>query len=280
MNEGIAAVIAALVAAFVAYLVSNRDLSDSLDTKSGWRQKLFEVASTYELNLDHAQTVRAALRFLPQDEAVEEYSFAWFSNIMIMHLDGYILKKEYQVEQRGEKLGTLTDFNTKIVHHFAMFLLKYHYENRNSMGPKNYLFIADKNKNTRYNPIVAEACYEYIKLIKEELKMTKKDKGPQEDKGKTSCSYLMDKLFWLVSLSLLFILIIVVGLFEKEVVSNLLWVLYLLLFTIAFLSGCIVYQKDKKEKEEKEQHMSAMIGNQKWYLKKIYENLKKREENH
>lgn len=167
MNEGIAAVIAALVAAFVAYLVSNRDLSDSLDSKSEWRKKLFEVASTYELTLDHAQTVRAALRFLPpHNEKVEEYSFAWFSNIMIMHLDKYILNKEYQVEQRGEKLATLTDFNTKIVRLFAMFLLKYHYENRNSMGPKEYLFIGKRNKNKTYNSIVAEAYSQYLKLLR------------------------------------------------------------------------------------------------------------------
>lgn len=170
MNEGIAAVIAALVAAFVAYLVSNRDLSDSLDSKSEWRKKLFEVASTYELTLDHAQTVRATLRFLPQDKAVEEYSFAWFSNIMIMHLDKYILNKEYQVEQRGEKLATLTDFNTKIVRHFALFLLKYHYENRNSMGPKEYLFIGKRNKNKTYNTIVAEAYCKYVELLTEEQK--------------------------------------------------------------------------------------------------------------
>lgn len=196
MNEILAAFIGAVVAAFVTYLVSNRDLSDSLDSKSEWRKKLFEVASTYELTLDHAQTVRATLRFLPQDKAVEEYSFAWFSNIMIMHLDKYILNKEYQLEQKEvcktskktdvfhipllnteelkeKKISPLTDFDTKIVRHFAMFLLKYHYENRNSMGPKNYLFIADKNKNTRYNPIVVEAYCEYIKLIKEGIQNVK-----------------------------------------------------------------------------------------------------------
>ncbi|WP_304949283.1 hypothetical protein [Streptococcus sinensis] len=187
MNEILAAFIGAVLAAFVTYLVSNRDLSDSLDSKSEWRKKLFEVASTYELTLDHAQTVRATLRFLPQDKAVEEYSFAWFSNIMIKHLDDYILRGKYQVEEKKswEKtkkikgLGThcieieelkenkLGVFDTKIVRHFAMFLLKYHYENISSMGPKEYLFIGKRNKNKTYNPIVAEAYYKYIELIKE-----------------------------------------------------------------------------------------------------------------
>lgn len=186
MNEILAAFIGAVVAAFVTYLVSNRDLSDSLDSKSEWRKKLFEVASTYELTLDHAQTVRATLRFLPQDKAVEEYSFAWFSNIMIKHLDDYILRGKYQVEEKKlwEKtkkikgLGThcieieelkenkLGVFDTKIVRHFAMFLLKYHYENISSMGPKEYLFIAKRNKNKTYNPIVAEAYSQYLKLLR------------------------------------------------------------------------------------------------------------------
>lgn len=190
MNEILAAFIGAVVAAFVTYLVSNRDLSDSLDSKSEWRKKLFEVASTYELTLDHAQTVRATLRFLPQDKAVEEYSFAWFSNIMIKHLDDYILRGKYQVEEkkpwektkRIKGLGThcieieelkenkLRVFDTKVVRLFAMFLLKYHYENISSMGPKEYLFIGKRNKNKTYNSIVAEAYYKYVKLLTEEKK--------------------------------------------------------------------------------------------------------------
>lgn len=189
MNEILAAFIGAVVAAFVTYLVSNRDLSDSLDSKSEWRKKLFEVASTYELTLDHAQTVRATLRFLPQDKAVEEYSFAWFSNIMIKHLDDYILSGRYQVEEnesfkkskktkffqfqvleteelKENKISKLGAFDTKIVRLFAMFLLKYHYENISSMGPKEYLFIGKRNKNKTYNPIVAEAYSQYLKLLR------------------------------------------------------------------------------------------------------------------
>lgn len=189
MNEILAAFIGAVVAAFVTYLVSNRDLSDSLDSKSEWRKKLFEVASTYELTLDHAQTVRATLRFLPQDKAVEEYSFAWFSNVMIKHLDDYILNGAYQKEKESWEIrkkirgldtqcieieelkeNKLRVFDTKVVRLFAMFLLKYHYENISSMGPKEYLFIGKRNKNKTYNPIVAEAYCKYVGLLSEEKK--------------------------------------------------------------------------------------------------------------
>ena len=51
-----------------------------------------------------------------------------------------------------------------------MFLLKYHYENISSMGPREYLFIGKRNKNKTYNPIVAEAYCKYVELlIREEI---------------------------------------------------------------------------------------------------------------
>lgn len=182
-------VVSALVAALVAYLITNRDLSDSIDSKSKWREKLFDVAATYELTCEHAQTVRAALRFLPTEEKVEEYSFAWFSNFMITHLDEYILNKEKQSdkkdlsesssktkvlgislletkEAREKQSKLLSDFDSEIVRLFAMFLLKYHYENRSTMGPKTYLFIKGKNRSKEYDSLVAECYYHYLLMIK------------------------------------------------------------------------------------------------------------------
>ncbi|MBM7636886.1 hypothetical protein [Streptococcus saliviloxodontae] len=194
-SETIAALIGAIIAGGVAYFVSNRDLSDSLDSKSDWRKELFRVASTYELTLDHAQTVRAALRFLPKnDEKAEEYSFTWFSDIMIEHLDKYILNSKFQNSESQEQsieidipditmlnmkvlnqenTDTLTEFNKQVVRLFAMFLLKYHFEHRSAMGPKEYLFVANKNKHKKYDPIVAEAFLEYTTLIQNKVKERK-----------------------------------------------------------------------------------------------------------
>lgn len=151
MKESFEALLAAAVAAFVSYFISNRDLSDSLDTKSGWRAKLFDVASKYELTLDDAQTVRAALRIFPSSERVERYSFTWFSNVMIVHLDKYILNEDCSSKvlkgqenkpnrknvHKFKNLSLMTteeicDLNssilnaetTDIVRLFAMFLLK------------------------------------------------------------------------------------------------------------------------------------------------------------
>ena len=193
MNEFFGALLAAAVAAFVSYFISNRDLSDSLDTKSGWRAKLFDVASKYELTLDDAQTVRAALRIFPQRKKVEQYSFTWFSNVMIVHLDKYILNEDYSSKilkgqenkpnrknvHKFKNLSLMTteeisDLNTsvlnvettKVVRLFTMFLLKYHFDYRSSMGAKDYLFMANKDKNKRYNSLVEETYNEYVKFLR------------------------------------------------------------------------------------------------------------------
>ena len=63
-----------------------------------------------------------------------------------------------------------------------MFLLKYHYENISSMGPKEYLFIGKRNKNKTYNPIVAEAYCKYVELLSEEKKQKEqKQKGEKKN---------------------------------------------------------------------------------------------------
>ena len=105
--------------------------------------------------------------------------------------------------------------------------------------------------------------------------MSNKDNAPQGNRSK-ECKPFKSKSI-LVGLSLLFILIIVVGLFEKFVGSTLFKIellyiislfnipsfvikftevdlnsilLHILPFCIAFLSGFIVYQKDKEKREK------------------------------
>lgn len=82
---------------------------------------------------------------------------------------------------------------------------------------------------------------------------TEKDaESSQEDK--LSC-----KISWLVIFSLLFILTIVVGLFDRIAIRHLSeepfktilrFSSYILPLIIAFLSGLIVYQKDKEKKQK------------------------------
>lgn len=166
MNEFFGALLATAVAALVSYFISNRDLSDSLDSKSGWRAKLFDVASKYELTLDDAQTVRAALRIFPQRKKVEQYSFTWFSNAMIDYLDNYVLNRKFTSEVL-EKNTVINEKNTDIIRLFAMFLLKYHFEYRSSMGAKEYVFFDKKPKNRKANSLVKEVYAEYVKLLEE-----------------------------------------------------------------------------------------------------------------
>ena len=99
----------------------------------------------------------------------------------------------------------------------------------------------------------------------------------QEDK--ISCT-----ISWLVGLSLLFVLIIVIGLFERVVIIHvnkpeeevnncvvtvLRICLYLSSFIISILSGCIVYQKGK-ENRQKQQDMTGKIEKLDNVLKQIY----------
>lgn len=93
--------------------------------------------------------------------------------------------------------------------------------------------------------------------------MSNKDNAPQGNRSK-ECKPFKSKSI-LVGLSLLFILIIVVGLFERVVIIHVNkpedWAnncvvtvlricLYLSSFIISILSGCIVYQKDKEKREK------------------------------
>ena len=92
---------------------------------------------------------------------------------------------------------------------------------------------------------------------------------------------------FLVGLSLLFILTIVVGLFDRIAIRHLSeepfkiilrFPSYILPLIIAFLSGLIVYQKSK-ENRQKQQNMGVKIKCQENYLDIIYKNLKNSEKN-
>ncbi|HEM3523495.1 TPA: hypothetical protein U1B43_000413 [Streptococcus suis] len=212
---------AAILGAIMAFWVSNQTLSDSLDTKSGWREKLFAVASKYELTLDDAQTVRTALRIFPNCEKVEQYSFTWFSNIMIVHMDKYILNRNRPVEQNSRnailtyyegayrtphrkanracsltklsfketaKLESekLNSFDTEIVRLFAMFLLKYHFDYRSAMGAKDFIFLKKKDRSRKYKFIVKETYDRYEKLLQQESERKQRIDGEVEQTNKKS----------------------------------------------------------------------------------------------
>lgn len=240
MNEITAAIIGAIVAAFVTYWTSNQTLSDSLDSKSGWREKLFTVASKYELTLNDAQTVRAALRIFPNFDKVEDYSFTWFSNIMIVHLDKYILNKAYVSVVTGEdetssatnghikiqgfslfekseitsqKSKKLNAANSQFVRLFAMFLLKYHFDYRSAMGAKDYLFWFNReNKNKRYSRLVEETYENYRKLLKKWGGRIQMANSTQRQNTKSEANGAR-VTGWLVGCSTLFTLLMILGLF-------------------------------------------------------------------
>lgn len=248
--EIIAAFIGAIVAAIVTFWASHQTLRDSLDSKSGWREKLFTVASKYELTLDDAQTVRAALRLFPNFDKMELYSFTWFSNIMIVHLDKYILnrdklgvvteeddkssttngqikvgglslfEKSEATVQKSKKLNTM---NSQFVRLFAMFLLKYRFDYRSAMQGKEYLFWFNReNKNKRYSRLVKETYENYRKLLKKwggRIPMANSTQS-QNPKSEANGAKVAG---WLVGCSTLFTLLMILGIFfiySNEKLSN------------------------------------------------------------
>ncbi|HFI0213140.1 TPA: hypothetical protein ACGO10_000317 [Streptococcus suis] len=312
--EIIAAFIGAIVAATVTFWASNQTLSDSLDSKSGWREKLFAVASKYELTLDDAQTVRTALRLFPKKGDAERYSFTWFSNIMIVHLDKYILNKDKlwvvteeddkssttngQIKVKGlslfekseatvQKSKKLNTMNSQFVRLFAMFLLKYHFDHRSAMGGKDFIFLMKGDRSRKYESIVKETCEHYEKLLGIKVKgremteeNTSKDNSGQnesDNKGKNDCKCILKIVQpFLIGLSILFSLLLVLGIFFKYVSKAdallgmiLPLILPLLAIAISILCGVLVYKKlNEKLDKDGEADIKELIA--KWET--IYEN--------
>lgn len=110
------------------------------------------------------------------------------------------------------------------------------------------------------------------------------------NKDKSSCT-----ISWLVGLSLQFILIIVIGLFADtfsgfsvtvsticifngSTITLTSVLLFILSILISILSGNVVYQKGK-ENRQKQQKMGERIRNQEYFLNILYKKLENREEN-
>ena len=148
MSEIIAGLLGGLIAIYVSFLTNN----SSLDGSSKWREELLNVASKYELEMDHVQRVRASLRmFKHAEDEVTIFSFDWFTNIMIDELEPIL------------ENGKLSESDEKVVRLFANFLLKYHYEYQSEMGP-NQIILGKRDRNNQENDLVKETFEELFNI--------------------------------------------------------------------------------------------------------------------
>ncbi|WP_270235555.1 hypothetical protein [Streptococcus anginosus] len=126
MNELASGLIAGLVAGIISIVAMYTNYRSSLDSISGWRSKLFDAASAKEITLKEVEVLRTALRYEPTRE-VQEYTFAWISNIMIYYCD-YISLKYFEHHETS-----LLYQEQEIIRVFIRCLLKYHWEYNASM---------------------------------------------------------------------------------------------------------------------------------------------------
>ena len=126
MNELVIGLFAALLGAIVSIFTLYVNYRSSLDGISGWRSKLFDAASAKEITLKEVQVLRTALRYEPTRE-VQEYTFAWISNIMIYYCD-YISLKYFEHHETS-----LLYQEQEIIRVFIRCLLKNHWEYNASM---------------------------------------------------------------------------------------------------------------------------------------------------
>ncbi|MFT8949248.1 MAG: hypothetical protein ABGA11_02690 [Liquorilactobacillus hordei] len=138
-------VISAVIAAIVSFVVSGKmQLNDSLDTKSGWRKHLFEVASKEYISLSDVYTVKTTLRFYKHEYA-PIFSFYWMTNLIISITDNIIesysnnnLSRENLESREPNNSTIITNQNeSEIIRICCRYLLKHHWEARSHFWKVN-----------------------------------------------------------------------------------------------------------------------------------------------
>lgn len=96
------AAIATLVAGVITLFNSNKQIRDSLDSKSGWRKDIFNVASKTFITTDDVYLILAALRFLPHDKWSSSFNlyptdFKEMTSYMYDHLTKIVENPKYKL---------------------------------------------------------------------------------------------------------------------------------------------------------------------------------------
>lgn len=155
----LAAIIGAVVAIVVMFITNNVTKMNELDSKSGWREKLFDLASKDIMTLDDVYLLRATLRFNYHSKPYELYSFKYMSNEITAYCDYLIEKyKDFPAECDGKR--EITNFVDKEkIRIYSRYLLKNHWE----VFSSKVFFFSNEFKIKKEHEIGKET----FKLIKE-----------------------------------------------------------------------------------------------------------------
>ncbi|MGH1747448.1 hypothetical protein [Enterococcus entomosocium] len=125
-NEVIIYLVSGFVGGLSTQFISKNNLRDSLDTKSGWRKELFNIASKDKITLDDVYRLKAAIRLSKHtNKRMKVYSFKFMTNVIYNLCDEYI--DEY--ENDCKKSPIIDNYNHReIIRICARYLLKYHWD--------------------------------------------------------------------------------------------------------------------------------------------------------
>lgn len=114
-----------------------------MDSKSGWRKELMDIASKDEITLADIYRIRASVRYYPYPYSeTNQLSFRWMSSLIINLCDKYLVGiykdkrvRSYERENGNNSLSkvTISPKNDEIVRIICRYLLKYHWEARQKM---------------------------------------------------------------------------------------------------------------------------------------------------
>lgn len=156
-----AGIIGALLGAIFAggfTILNNRDsLNDALDSKSGWREKIFDVASKNNIELDDIYRIRAALRFAKYKETPPKFSTDWMTQQIISFCEDVIS------DQQKNHLKKISMFDQEIARIYCRYLLKIHWEYRTSMA--TLITGTEERKKTDFKKYARET----MKLVMKQL---------------------------------------------------------------------------------------------------------------
>lgn len=195
---GAVATLAAVILAF--YLANRLTLNDSMDSKSKWREHLYDIASKDKIELADIYRIRASLRYYPRSYSeTNKWSFSWMSSLISNLCDKYLVDVYRNSRKRKRKSSQTNSLpeNDEIVRIICRYLLKVHWEARQRMvmfrrrdlmnvdddipqGEAKQtvkLILEQVNKMSRKDPQKTTEIIEHLeKALKEEKDYTKKIK--------------------------------------------------------------------------------------------------------
>lgn len=180
-------ILVAIMSALLTFYLANRlTLNDSMDSKSGWRKELMDIASKDEITLADIYRIRASVRYYPHLKPTQ-LSFRWMTNLIIKLCNEYLVGiykdkrvRSYERENGNNSLSkvTISPENDEIVRIICRYLLKYHWEARQKMR----IFRRGRDLMNIDDDEPSESAARTIQLILEQVK--KMDDNQNNDSSK------------------------------------------------------------------------------------------------